>query len=572
MSGNTLSSSNRGQLSSRLEGNYPVNFGVPQPGASTNLSMLSETFDLTIKNEQSKAIRADRSVSDTTQVGATSGGGFAFEAQYREYDPYILGTLQADAYSVYGTDGLSAASTGTLTVTNATTLTASVAATGADALTTLAAGQWFSIIPNGGSPAVLDYFKKRAFKTASVPTSTVITLDAATPIDLSLVAATSVIPIGYQVSSAVAANSNVMKSYTIEVGHSDINRYRQYTGQIVSKMAVKLGVGSIVTGSFEFMGKFMNLNNLANLPSNSAPVASQTFTPANATKGVFDIFEGGQSISVSTFIKSGEFTIDNTLRVQDAVGVFGAAGIGAGTFNANGKIEVYFADSTMYNKFLNDTVSSLALPLLDSSGNGYVYFFPRIKYTAAKVQIGGLDQDNMLAMDWQATPDQNAGATFGKTVVIYRVGAAVQGSPVVIADTRPRFVAAASSAGLVATTVGGTTPTTPSTLATLFGTMANVPGSSNGGHTGTFSLTAGAGLYGWFACVKAGVGAGVHFQDSVGFGGWSGAGLAGNNTSGVSPDPSSVHLEYTDGNGVVWNVYRMDFSGAYTSATNITVS
>lgn len=572
MSANTLSSSNRAQLSYRLEGNYPVNFGVPQTGPSTNLAMLSETLDLTIKNDQSKAIRADRSVADVVQVGATSGGGFAYEAQFREYDPFILGSLQCDVYTVYGTDGISAVSTGTLTVTSATVLTASVAATGLDALTTLAAGQWVGLIPNGGTAAIQAYFAKRVFKLASVPTSTVITLDASTPIDTTIVAVATVLPIGYQVSSAVAMNGNTMKSYTLEVGHGDISRYRQYTGQIPSKMTVKLGVGAIVTGTFEFMGKYMNLNNQANLPSNASPVVSQTFTPANATKGVFDIFEAGQSISVSTFIKSGEFTIDNTLRVQDAVGVFGAGGIGAGTFNPTGKLEVYFADSVMYNKFLNAVPSSLTIPLLDVNGNGYVYFFPRIKYTAAKVSVGGLDQDNMLSMDFQATPDQNAGTTFGKTCVIYRIGAPVSGSPVVIADTRPRFIAAATAAGLTAVSLGSVLPTTPATLATLFGTMTVLTGSSNGGHAGTMSLTAGTGLYGWMACVKAGVGAGVHFQDSVGFGGWSGAGLAANNTSGISPDPSTVHLEYTDGNGVVWNVYRMDFSGAYTSATTVTCS
>lgn len=564
----TLSSSNRSQLSYRLEGPYPQNFGVPQTGTSTNLAMLSETMDLTIKNDQSKAIRADRSVADLVQVGATSGGGFAYEAQYREYDPFILAALQCDTYTAYGTDGLSTASAGTLTVTSATVLTASVAATGADALTSMVAGQWITIIPSGVSAVVAAYFARRPVRLASVPTSTVITLDAITPLDLTVVglAAGTVLPAGYQISSAVAMNSNVMKSYTIEVGHADISRYRQFTGQVVSKMDVKLAVGSIVNGSFEFMGKFMNLNTTANAPTGASPTVSQTFTPANATKGVFDILEGGQSISVSTFIKSGEFTIDNTLRIQDAIGVFGAAGIGAGTFNPTGKIEVYFADSVMYNKFLNGTASSLTIPLLDVNGNGYVYYFPRIKYSAAKVSVGGLDQDNMISLDWQGTPDQNAGPTFGKAVVIYRVGAAVSGTVVVVTDTRPRFVSAVSNSALVTGTY------TNVAAGTLFASMTPLTGGVNGGHAGTMSLTTPTGQYGWLACVKANVGAGVHFQDSVGFGGWSGAGLAGNNSSGNSPDPSTVHVEYTDANNVVWNIYRMDYSGGYTTASTITVS
>lgn len=103
--------------------------------------------------------------------------------------------------------------------------------------------------------------------------------------------------------------------------------------------------------------------------------------------------------------------------------MFGTAGIALGTMNVTGKLEVYFADATMYNKLLNGSASSLCIPVLDVDGNGYVYYFPRIKYTAGKVNAGGLDQDNMLSMDWQALPDATVGApTFGKSVVIYRVG------------------------------------------------------------------------------------------------------------------------------------------------------
>ena len=555
-----LSSSNRSQLSYKLEGYYPVAFGVPQAGQNTNLAMLSETLDLTIKNDKSKAIRADRSVADVVQVGATAAGGFAFEAQYREYDPFILGALQCDTFTAYGTDGLSTASTGTLTVTSSTVLTASVAGAGVDALTGLIAGQWIAILPGAGaSSAVQAYFAKRAFRLASVPTTTVITLDAISPIDPTILAAGAVLPVGYQISSAVAMNSNVMKSYTLEVGHGDISRYRQFTGQVPSKMMVKLSVGAIVTGSFEFMGKFMNLNVLPNLPTGGAPVVSQTFTPANATKGVFDILEGGASISVSTFIKSGEFTIDNTLRVQDAVGVFGAAGIGAGTFNPTGKIEVYFADSVMYNKFLNGVPSSLTIPLLDINGNGYIYYFPRIKYIAAKVATGGLDQDNMLAMDWQGTPDQTAGSpTFGKTVVIYRVGGPVSGTPAAAAsDTRPRF-----GTGIA----GGVTPS-QATLTGIFAGLADITATVNGARAGQFTVNATAGLAGWVA-VLASNGNNMHFFDGVGFGAWGGAGFAGNATGSPTSDPSTHFVVYTDANGNVWNMYRQDIvaagSGTYT--------
>lgn len=415
----TLAASNRSQLGWKLEGTYPANFGSPQAGNGTNLNMLSETLDYTVKNEASKTIRSDRQVPDVVQLSAGAAGGFAFEAQFREYDEFIQGAMQ-NVYTEFGTLGISSAYTGTLTATT-TTLTASVASAGADIHTAMDKGQWFGIVPAvGASQAVKDYLKGRVFRVSPTvaPTATVITLDAATPINTTIISAP--LAIGYKLATSRVYNASTLKSYTLEVGHADISQFRQYTGMIVSKMDLKLGVGAIVTGSFGFVGKSFNL---LGATGQGTPVTSQTFTPANATRGVFDILEGGTSISATTYIKSGEFSIDNTLRVQDAIGVFGAAGVGAGTFKAMGKLEVYFADATIYAKLLSGVATSLTIPILDVDGNGYVYHFPRIKYTAAKVAVGGLDQDNMLSMDWEAVLDSVATSpTYNKTAAIYRIG------------------------------------------------------------------------------------------------------------------------------------------------------
>lgn len=413
-----LSSSNRSQLSYLLEGTYPTNYGVPQAGPGVLLNMLSESLNYDVKTQSSKTIRSDRQVPDLTQVSASANGGFAFEQIYRENDPFIEGVLQ-NPFTVYGTLGVSAAIP-TLTFA-AGTITAGAPTAGVDIFTSLKKGQWFTVRPPAGaSAAVKAYFAGRPFRvsTSVAPTTTVITLDASTQINTTLSGAS--ISNGF-IASSRAANGNIMKSYTLEVQHADIGQYRQYVGMIPSKMDLKLQVGEIVTGSFEFMGKSMNL-----LGASAMGVAtpSQTFTPANATKGVFDMFEGGSSISATTFIKSADISMDNTLRGQEAVGVFGFAGIGVGTMVVTGKLSVYFADATMYNKFISGAGSSLSIPILDVDGNGYTLYFPRIKYTAAKVATGGLDQDNMLDMDFQALPDTTAGSdTLGQTVVIYRHGA-----------------------------------------------------------------------------------------------------------------------------------------------------
>lgn len=413
------SSANRSQIAYKLEGVYPANYGVPQGGNGTYLYMTSENLDFNVKSEQSKQIRSDRQIPDTILVSQMASGSFSFEHQFKEYDPFLEGVFQS-TFANYGTNGVSAA-IGTLTLA-ANSITADVAPTGNDAFTTLTKGQWFTLIPPvAASAAIKQYCRTRAFRVAPDvdPTATVIQLDPSTPLNTTLLTTTM---LNGKISSARMQNGTTMTSYTIEVGHADIGQFRQYTGMIPSKMDVKLSVGSIVNGTFEFMGSTMNLLQATSM---GVPVASQTYTPANATKGIFDIFEDGASVSATTYIKSAEFSIDNSLRGQEAVGFIGNAGIAAGTLKISGKLEVYFADEVIYEKVLNQVPSSLTIPILDPSGNGYVYVFPQIKYTAAKVATPGLDQDNMLSMEFMAIlePDPDD-PHYQKTIAVYRVSGA----------------------------------------------------------------------------------------------------------------------------------------------------
>lgn len=422
-----LSSSNRSQLSYKLEGTYPSNYGVIQGGNGTKLLMLSETLDFGIKTLSSKAITSDRMVRDNALTGASAQGGFAFEQVFKEYDPFILGVLQANAWTGFNTTGVSGALPAITTI-SATSIVFTSTTAGAGDVSTLARGQWFNLKPPAGATqAVKDWCATHPLRVAlsgGTLSATQIPIDASSPIDTAVVGVS--MAAGAVIGSALAGNGTTMKSYSLQVGHEDINLYRQYRGMIPSKMDLSLKVGEMVTGMFEFMGKDM----VQPIPTTGTAMgtlgASQAFTPANATKGVFDIIENGASITATTFIKSADLTIDNSLRAQEAVGVFGNAGIASGTLKLTGKVEVYLADATMYNKLLNGTASSLCIPIVDVDGNGYVFYYPRIKYTAGKVNASGQDQDNMLSMDFEAFPDTTGGSpTLGFGLVVYRVGAAI---------------------------------------------------------------------------------------------------------------------------------------------------
>lgn len=411
----TLSVSNQASLRYKLEGVYPTNFGILQGGNGTIFNYTGETLAYDLVNVTSKTIRTDRSVTDVAQVDANMTGGFKVEQIARDIDWFLAGVMQND-FTVYGTNGLST-SIGSLTLTT-TTMTAGVAPTGTSAFTTLAAGQFFSLKPPAGlSVAQNVYFAKTVFRVHATiaPTATVITLDASTPFNTTLFPGPMV---NGNISSSVVMNGTTMKTFSIEVGHLDIGQYRCYLGVAIDSVEITFESGAIVEMDVETSGRTMTLTQATNM---GTPVAATVNTPANATKGIMDIIEGGALLSAITYVKSGKIKIANNLRSQEAVSTFGAAGIAAGTFEITGSLEMYFADPTHYTKALNGQLSAIALPVVDVNGNGYTYSIPAMKYTSAKVNSTGENTDVMLSLEFQGIVDQVAtNATLNKTFAIYR--------------------------------------------------------------------------------------------------------------------------------------------------------
>ena len=117
---------------------------------------------------------------------------------------------------------------------------------------------------------------------------------------------------------------------------------------------------------------------------------------------------------------------------------------------------------------------------------------------------------------------------------------------VVVADSRARYGAGAANAY-----------TTP---AALLASMT-VMGAANASKVaGPFTTAPAAGQYGWVAVEAVVSAAGVTFTDSLGTGGWSGAGLPGNNT-GASPSVSTSTVTVVVGD-VTWRLFRADYAAA----------
>lgn len=402
-----LASTSRVQLRYIKESTFGT---TPGAGNCKMLRMTGESFNFDLTKEMSKEIRADRQNASTTTVDAEAAGGFNFHMQYAEYDE-IIESLMQGAWAVYGTNGVTAAPF-TATVA-ATTITASAAPTGNDAFTTLKKGQWFRFVLSG-DPNNGVWFK---VSEVTAPTTTVITLDTSTAGQASGPTAGAVI----QTSRLV--NGVTQTSFSFEKEFGDITQFLLYRGMTPNKMSLSFAAAALTDGSFEFMGKNMARAAVTGLPG--TPVASKTYDIQNGVRGVGQLWEGGAPLT-GTFIKSMTMNLENNLRAQKAINNLGSVGIGSGDFAVSGQLEVYFANGTMYDKFLNDTYTKLAVGTQDTDGNGYVFSLPRAMLTSGKVVAGGKNQDAMLSFDFQAySDDANADATLRKTLLIDRAGVAI---------------------------------------------------------------------------------------------------------------------------------------------------
>lgn len=391
----TLANTSRAKLSAILESTFGT---TPTTGNAKAIRFTGESLAYAIKTETSKEIRSDRMNPDSTSVSASATGGFNFEMSAKEYDDYIQAALMG-TWSDYGTTGLGATFSATID-SAAGTITAAVAPTGTSDFTTLAKGQWIRL--TAPSDAANGAYLKISETVA--PTTTVITIDASTTIP-GTGSRTGV------ANSAVFAsrikNGTVERSFSIERSFQDIGQFWMFRGMYASKLSLDFKSGALTTGTLDFMGKDAVRASATGMPGTTA--ASQTLDIHNGVKSVGSIYENGTALA-STYVKSMKFDLDNKTRDRDALGVFGNVGIGVGSLSIKGTMEVYLADGTLYDKFVNQTATKLAWYTKDTAGNGYVVTFPKVKFSDAKVNAGGIDQDAMLSIPFETHYDATAGA------------------------------------------------------------------------------------------------------------------------------------------------------------------
>lgn len=364
-----------------------VTWGTKATCTFQELRFTSESFAYNITNTTSAEIRSDRQITDLIQNDADTSGGFNFELSYSSFGDLLEGALWSDWSTALN---ISASGIG---IDSGGTLTAGTGATAGTAnFSLVTVGQWIEL--RGSSNATNNGY----YQVTAKASNTSMTVSP-TP-DGTVASGTDTITIG----GAYVRNGTTEHSYSVIRHHDGLaaNQYFTFLGQVINTMSVSAQAGSILTGSFDFMGKS------ATLAQTSAEVtgatAATTTSVLNAFSNVGEVREAGSDVS-SCLVQGIDFTVTNNVRGLKALATLGNCDIGVGKCDVTGTLTAYFKDDSLYDKYLAGTPTSISYKVEDSSGNAYIFDFPQVKFESDGINVGGQDQDVMETLGFRAYKD-----------------------------------------------------------------------------------------------------------------------------------------------------------------------
>ena len=198
------------------------------------------------------------------------------------------------------------------------------------------------------------------------------------------------------------------RSFTMERHFSDIQAadkpYHRFTACEFSAMSLAIAADSMITGSFSVVGSDMVTDTV--IITGATYPAATTTTPLDSFTG--ELKENNTVIAVITEIA---LTLENGIDPRYVVGSKKSILPSIGRSNLSGTITAFFENSTLLDKFINETESSIEFTLPDSAGNSYTFKIPRIKYNGGQPDVSG-EGPITLSMPFQALLDATEGTNF----------------------------------------------------------------------------------------------------------------------------------------------------------------
>lgn len=374
-----MSDANRVQVSYVEESS----FGVARAASLQVLRHTGESLKQDTTVVTSEECRSDRQIADIIRTGVGASGEINFELSYGSHDDFMKAVLASSGWSTERKVSIATIS--------ASAFDNALHDSGAGFITAgFLVNQWvkisgFSTTGNNGWA-----------KIVSVDTDEMV-LSHKTLTD-EAAGSTIIVQMGSQIVNGVAT----LPSFNIERQYIDLTPdvFSIFLGMCLNSMSLDIPADGIITGSMAFMGSE---------ETNAASSSGIGYSEATATRvmsganHVDQVLENASSVGILSF----SLSITNNLRQRLEVGNLGVKSMGTGTIEISGSMSLYLTDATLFNKYLNQTETSVAISFQDTAGNGYVIEIPAMKLINGSRLVGGLNTDVIGEFEWRAFRDEN---------------------------------------------------------------------------------------------------------------------------------------------------------------------
>ena len=184
---------------------------------------------------------------------------------------------------------------------------------------------------------------------------------------------------GAWVTNTLKAGSTIT-TQAIELGYTDIVQYSQFLGLRGSTFTMSVKPGAFVSCGMGFMGMTQTV-----LAGTTAASTSTMYTKEPFDSFTGSILEGGSSSAIITGI---DLNMTNNLSESLVIFNRNRVGISAGNLGVTGTLTAQFTTAALFNKFVNNTSSSIVFTLTDPLTKTHVYSLPKIAYTSADITVG----------------------------------------------------------------------------------------------------------------------------------------------------------------------------------------
>jgi len=389
-------------------------YGDAPGGAMSEVRMTSEDLSPNLEYTESSAIRSDGQITEMIRTDAQGGGTINGELCYdtNVFDELARGAMVSAAWNI-----ITPVSGTTIAAVAATSTVPGNITDSGNGLAEIKAGTWIKVSGFTGTTANNNIFKVTSSAAGRLYViGNVLVGDAAGE----AVTITPLIEI---------MNGKTVDSFTFEREDTDdpgSNEFHLYTGLGVQSMEITVPTTGILTWSAALEGK--KPTSATGTSSGGSDNAQTTNSPM-AAADVQQFWEGDTligSISGATHGNAHEWyenpfqlldfsvSITPNLRARKTIGNIGPSALpGRGDINVTGSFRCYYnsdadggtstrTNSTLIDKGLDDTRSSLAIFVKDAANNGYVIDLPRVQFTSVSRTTPGKSDDVIAEVEFQA--------------------------------------------------------------------------------------------------------------------------------------------------------------------------